>query len=145
MRKHLFLMTALIIGIIAALTVQIYSGKPNYPVVRALLPGGVTLTFVGNPWNDANRCAKENQTVTDTLRQQCPKCRIEFSGCHEQLNSSWEKSFLGEPSDQFTVHTDTQKIVIESDPKTSREVCIGMASQIEQLGKLHARCVEPAL
>lgn len=143
MSKQLFLLTALAIGILVALAILLSRGKPHYPVVRAVVPGGVILTFIETPWNDANRCVEENLKVTNILRQQCPQCRIEFSECREQLNLSWEKSVRDEPGDFFTVHTGTQRIVIEADPKTSQEVCIGMADQIEHQKKQHARCVKP--
>lgn len=143
LRKHVYWMVALAIAISTLLAVWLFSGKPHYPIVRAVMPGGITLTFIDLPWNDARKCAEAHGRVADLLRSQCPSCQLALSECRQRLEPSWEKAFRGEPDAMFAVHTDTQRILIEAERKTAREICTGMAARIESQGRQHARCITP--
>jgi hypothetical protein len=143
LRKHVYLIPALAIVLLAASSAWLYGGKPHYPIVRAVVGEEVTLTFIDLPWNDVRKCEEAHKKVADLLRAQCPSCQLVLSECRQQLEPPWEKAFRGEPSIVFAVHTDTQRITIEADHETARGICNDMATQIENQGKQHARCVAP--
>lgn len=143
LRKHVYWIVALAIAIFTLLAVWLFSGKPHYPIVRAVVGEEVTLTFIDLPWNDTHKCEEAHKRVADLLRAQCPSCQLVLSECRQELESSWEKAFHGEPGVIFAVHTDTQRIMIEADHETARGICNDMAAQIENQGRQHARCMHP--
>lgn len=143
LRRHLFLLTALLIAALVALAILLVREHPLYPVVRVSMAPDTSLVFLGDPWNQKEKCENENRKVIATLGKQCPGCAITLSECRGELGPSWMAALQNKPSDLFFVHSDTLHILIEADKPRSGEICKEIVQQISIKNKRHAECIAP--
>lgn len=129
----------LVMGATALLTRQSY-----HPVVRTRVPDGTILTFLGRPLNFEKDCNKENGKVMAGIGKTCASCTLELAACPLELVPEWEAAIQGKPSNVFAVHTETQRILIETVAEVARPTCEGMAEEITRQGPRRAHCIAPA-
>lgn len=141
--RHTYIWAAAAIVILTLGAALLFGGKPYYPVVRAQFPDGVALIFIGQPWGNADICQEENGKTIAAIRAKCVQCAFEQTSCTQKLDSAWEDALNRRPIKMYTVHTETQHILVEAASSIAQQICIGMAQQITQQGKQHGQCVPP--
>ncbi|HET7833164.1 MAG TPA: hypothetical protein VFK88_09390 [Gallionella sp.] len=141
--RYLYPLTAIAIAILVAGIMIFRPGQSYYPVLRADLPDGVSLTFIEQPWADEQKCLAENKKIVTEISGKCPACRIVRSSCSLQPEPEWNQSLRGVPINIPVVHTGSQNILIGASVAEALAICTGMAEQITRQGKQRARCIPP--
>ena len=131
-------------AVAVALLVSCSKQEPTafYPVVRAAMPGGYSLTAV-QPSTNKGTCVKTNDRFSAPLKANCPECKIEFSGCEATLSGSEKAMMTGEPLAQYSIAAGSIRILLVGADSVTRPVCEKMAADLAGKSPGKASCVAP--
>lgn len=128
-----------------ALLVSCSKQEPTvfYPVVRAAMPGGYSLTAVQQSTNK-DTCIKTNDRFSAPLKATCPECKIEFSGCEPTLSGAVKDMMAGEPLAQYSIAAGSMRILLGGPDSVTKPVCEKMAADLAGKSPGKASCIVPA-
>ena len=113
-----------------------------YPVVRAAMPGGYTLTAIQHP-SEKDACTKTNERFATPLKANCPDCKIEASSCEASLSGAEKALMAGEPLPQYSVSAGSMRILLGGSDEVTKPVCEKMASDLAGKNPGTASCIPP--
>ena len=134
-----YLAVAVVIAAFVVGAIAWVDSSRYYPLVRVVLHDQAELIFIDMPWTDLKSCQQANQKIISAISSNCKLCQT-IDSCSEKVDASLLKALLGQPINNFVVHSGSLRIVIK-DGAASNETCKAMAVQISHDKKQAARCV----
>ncbi len=142
MARNIFIGTLVVIFGLVSAVILLFGESPHYPIVRAQIPGGVTLTFIGQP-KSRNQCETANASTASALRANCAQCVIDLAACPDKLEALWDNAMSNRAIGVYAVHSESQRILIDAPSAMAQQICDSMALQITRQGTEAGRCISP--
>lgn len=143
MRKHV-LIAAVALGLGGLVGHLHVASQDYYPVVRVSGPEGLTYTAVLDATDDRPECGEVSRRFVDSLKADCPECRVLLARCENELQGLELDTKRGEPAGHPLVSMPGVSIAVEGNAGMARMGCELVAADAIKHGVSSAKCVASA-
>jgi hypothetical protein len=145
MKKKL-LFGALLLAAVASVVAHLYvQAQVYYPVVRLVLPDGLSLTAVLPQTKERRACGAANERFVAPFKEACRECKVAAARCERELEGLELAMHEGAPLPYPLVVARNARIALIGPPEAAQLGCEVAARQILAKGFRFAACIPAKL
>ena|SRR5258708_28562510 len=130
---------------IASMFAHLYvQSQVYYPVVRLMLPDGLSITALLPETKERKACGAANDRFVTPFKQSCKDCKVATARCERQLEGLELAMHDGLPVPHPMVVARELRMVVMGPPEAAKAGCQVVAANMIASGVKTAVCVPPA-
>ena len=141
--KSKIILALVLIGIASVVAHLYVQSQVYYPVVRLMLPDGLSITAVLPETKERKACGTANERFVTPFKQTCKDCKVAMARCERQLEGLELAMHDGAPVPHPMVVARELRMAVMGPPEAAKAGCQVVAANMVASGVKTAVCIPP--